>query len=122
MPSPVMHYCISNKILEAIDLNRSLFIIGNFAPDAHDKTSEGRHKSHFQKPNNDYDILEFKNKYMLGEVNDFILGYYCHLISDTMSFNNFNLKYLQAQSEEEKRKRIKMCYDDYSVLNMILQI
>lgn len=117
MPSPVIHYCISNKILKLINLDRNLFIAGSFAPDAHDQTSEGRRKSHFQKINTDYDISAFKNKYMMGEFNDFILGYYCHLIADTMSFNNFNLQYLQGESEEEKSKRVKMCYADYSILN-----
>jgi hypothetical protein len=117
MPSPVIHYCIANKILQSIKLDRSLFIIGSFAPDAHNQTREGRRKSHFQKINMDYDILAFKNKYMIGEFNDFVLGYYCHLVADTMSFNNFNLQYLQGESEEEKSNRIKMCYDDYSVLN-----
>jgi hypothetical protein len=117
MPSPVIHYCIANKILKLINLDRSLFVIGSFAPDAHNQTREGRRKSHFQKINTDYDILAFKNKYMMGEVNDFILGYYCHLVADTMSYNNFNLQYLQGQSEEEKSKRVKRCYDDYYILN-----
>ncbi|MCB2297873.1 zinc dependent phospholipase C family protein [Clostridium tagluense] len=117
MPSSVMHYCIANKILQLIKLDRNLFIIGNFAPDAHNHTREGRRKSHFQKINTDYDISAFKNKYMVGEFNDFVLGYYCHLVADTMSFNNFNLRYLQGESEEEKIKKIRICYDDYSILN-----
>jgi hypothetical protein len=117
MPSPVIHYCIANKILKLINLDRNLFIAGNFAPDAHNQTREGRRKSHFQKINMDYDILAFKNKYMMGEFNDFVLGYYCHLIADTMSFNNFDLQYLQGESEEEKSKKVKMCYDDYYILN-----
>jgi hypothetical protein len=117
MPSPVIHYCIANKILKLINLDRNLFIAGSFAPDAHNQTSEGRRKSHFQKINTDYDISVFKNKYMIGEFNDFVLGYYCHLIADTMSFNSFNLQYLQGESEEEKRKRVKMCYADYYILN-----
>lgn len=117
MPSPVIHYCIANRILEFINLDRNLFIVGNFAPDAHNQTSEGRRKAHFQKRNTEYDILAFKKKYMMDEFNDFTLGYYCHLISDAIFFNNFNLQYLQVESEEEKRNRIKMCYDDYYVLN-----
>lgn len=117
MPSPVIHYCIANKILEHYSLNRNLFIIGNFAPDAHNQTREGRRKAHFQKSNLEYDISAFKNKYMMKGINDFILGYYCHLISDAMSFSNFSQQYLQVESEEEKRNRIRMCYDDYHVLN-----
>ncbi|MGH4122839.1 MAG: zinc dependent phospholipase C family protein [Clostridium sp.] len=117
MPSPVIHYCIANKILTLLNLDRNLFTIGSFAPDAHNQTREGRRKSHFQKISNDYDILAFKNKYMMGKFNDFALGYYCHLAADTMSFNNFNLQYLQGKTDEEKRKRIKICYHDYSVLN-----
>lgn len=117
MPSPVIHYCIANKILEHINLDRNLFIIGNFAPDAHNQTREGRRKTHFQKGNLDYDLSEFKNTYMKDGISDFISGYYCHLISDNMSFNNFNMQYLQVESEEEKRNRIRMCYDDYYVLN-----
>jgi hypothetical protein len=117
MPSPVIHYCIANKILQSINLDRNLFIIGSFAPDAHNQTREGRRKSHFQKINTDYDIVAFKNKYMIGEFNDFVLGYYCHLVADTMSFHNFDLQYLQGGSEEEKSKKVKMCYDDYYILN-----
>lgn len=117
MPSPVIHYCIANKILKLINLDRNLFIIGNFAPDAHNQTREGRRKSHFQKINTDYDILAFKNKYMMSEFNDFVLGYYCHLVADTMSFHNFDLQYLQNESEEDKSKKVKMCYDDYYILN-----
>ena len=37
MPSSMIHYCIANKILETVKLDRTLFIIGNLAPDAHTK-------------------------------------------------------------------------------------
>lgn len=52
---------------------------------------------------------------MIGEFNDFVLGYYCHLVADTMSFHNFDLQYLQGEPEEEKSKKVKMCYDDYYI-------
>lgn len=121
MPSSMIHYCIENKILETVNLDRNLFIIGNLAPDAHNKTSEGRCESHFQRKSTcSNDISAFKNKYMTGNYNDFILGYYCHLIADTISYNNFNCKYLQGVSEGEKTERLKMCYSDYKILNRIL--
>ena len=121
MPSPKIHYCIANKILQTVKLDRTSFIIGNLAPDAHTKARGGRLKSHFQKKNTDLsDISEFKEKYMLRKYDDFALGYYCHLVADTISFNNFNFHYLKDSSEEEKIVRVKMCYKDYYILNIKL--
>jgi len=121
MPSPMIHYCIASKILETAKLDRTSFILGNLAPDAHTTARGGRIKSHFQKKNTDLsDISEFMEKYMFGKYDDFVLGYYCHLVADTISFNNFNFQYLKDASEEEKIERVKMCYKDYYILNIKL--
>lgn len=106
MSSSMIHYCIAIKILEMIKLDRNLFILGNLAPDAHTDSRRGRLKSHFQEKNTDLsNISKFKEKYMYGEYDDFVLGYYCHLISDTISYTNFNFQYLKGVSDEEKTAR-----------------
>ncbi len=35
MPSSMIHYCIAKKVLEAVNLDRNSFVIGNLAPNAH---------------------------------------------------------------------------------------
>lgn len=89
MASRVMHYIIANEVLKEITIDRNLFVLGNLASDAHDGTLRGNSCSHFRKiikgeydlfPN--IDLSRFKDKYMNNKPDAFVLGYYCHLISD----------------------------------------
>jgi hypothetical protein len=48
MGSRIMHYCIALEILRKYDFNKSLFILGNLAPDAYNRTKEGSYASHFR--------------------------------------------------------------------------
>lgn len=123
MPSRMMHFCIASEILKSVDLNRNAFILGNLAPDAHDGTRAGNFISHFKIEHREYpvyDIAAFKSKYISGEINEFLLGYYLHLIVDGEWSKAFFYEYLQC-SEDERNKRISLLGGDYSIFNRTLQ-
>lgn len=126
MPSRMIHYCIGNEIAKAISLNSSLFTIGNLSPDAHDGSYYGVVSSHYKtayKPGIDkypvVDLGTFKIKYLTKTYDDFILGYYCHLITDDLWSKSVYFECLQCD-EVERNIRVEECYHDYYTLNKIL--
>jgi hypothetical protein len=89
MPSFIPHYIIGRRILEKYSLSYSDFILGNILPDADDGTDDGHARSHFRaKINGTYErysnIEAFEEKYRASFDESLILGYYCHLLSDTI--------------------------------------
>lgn len=122
----MIHYCIGNEIAKAISLNSNLFTIGNLSPDAHDGSSYGVGSSHYKtayKPGIDKypvaDLDTFKIKYLTKTYDDFILGYYCHLITDDLWSKFVYFECLQCD-EAERKIRVEKCYHDYRMLNKIL--
>lgn len=122
MPSRILHFCITNEILKSIKIDHNTFILGNLSPDAHDGTLSGNFSAHFKISQTEYpvfDLKAFRDKYMSNGFNEFILGYYCHLITDKTWSKSIYLEYLQC-NEEEKNSRAEMCYKDYFTLNGII--
>ena len=122
MPSRILHFCITNEILKSIKIYQNAFILGNLSPDSHDGTLSGNFSAHFKISQTEYpvfDLKAFRDKYMSNGFNEFILGYYCHLITDEIWSKSIYLEYLQC-CEEEKNSRAEMCYKDYFTLNGII--
>lgn len=118
-----MHFCVADEILKSLKINLvDTFILGNLSPDAHDSTLAGNFSAHFKASQSEFpvfDLLAFKNKYMSYELDEFVLGYYCHLITDSIWSKSVYLKYLQCD-EDERNSRAAKCYKDYYTLNKIL--
>lgn len=126
MPSHMIHYCISNEILKLIHLDSAQFTIGNLSPDAHDGSQCGNCAAHFKTAYrqgiDNYPVVDlegFKDKYLSKDHNDFMLGYYCHLITDNLWSEYVYYECLQCD-EVEREKRVERCYTDYYTLNKIL--
>ena len=122
MPSRMLHFCITNEILKSIKIDKNMFILGNLSPDAHDGTLSGNFSAHYKKSQIEYpvfDLKAFRNKYMSNGFNEFVLGYYCHIITDEIWSKSIYLEYFQC-NEDEKNRRVEMCYEDYFTLNGII--
>jgi hypothetical protein len=128
LASRLMHYIIANEILKVKAIDRNLFILGNLAPDAQDGTATGKLASHFRRRiGNDYDVYpnidldSFREKYVNNNIDAFILGYYCHLISDSVWVKLIYPNYLQFTIDKEKdKKQREILFSDLSILNEIL--
>ena len=103
MPSWIIHIAISNRIINKINIkNKEEYLFANVAPDIlqgyiiNDISEKKKYEiTHFAQmverngrtvplPN----LEEFKNKYIDSFKNEFILGYYTHLLTDYF-WNNF---------------------------------
>ena len=89
MATFIPHYIIGKKVLENFDYDYNDFILGNLLPDADDGTDDNHAYSHFRsKIDGRYEkfsnLKAFKDKYCAYFDNNLVLGYYCHLVSDTI--------------------------------------
>lgn len=124
MGSRVIHYCIGKEILRRVDLNENHFMLGNLAPDASNPKLGGSELSHFRIPrklmkNECVDFNKFMSKYESEISNHFLIGYYCHLLTDNLWLKDTYKKYGHL-THEEREPIVKLIYRDYWVLNTIL--
>lgn len=124
MGSRIIHYCVGNEILKRLKLEEHQFMLGNLAPDAYSSELDGYLVSHFRIPEEIMefecvDLERFKSKYEHQITNDFVLGYYCHLITDNLWLKDAYKKYGHL-GLEERNKAVKLVYKDYWVLNAML--
>jgi hypothetical protein len=131
MASAIIHLCIAKKINETLKVNEKPFILGSIAPDLSKQVGESKKNSHFltTKKNDVPNIKEFLNKYESSLNNPFNLGYFVHLYTDKLWFDEFLrsrsfencIKLLDGSTpmltEEEIRRLI---YNDYTNLNISL--
>ncbi|TKD71381.1 zinc dependent phospholipase C family protein [Pseudalkalibacillus hwajinpoensis] len=88
MGSRLMHLLIADRVTEQIPIvNRSAFLAGSVAPDA--VTGDEKDRSHFYEGNtNDFskrvNLQAFFTKYRDDLPDDYLLGYYVHLIADEL--------------------------------------
>jgi hypothetical protein len=124
MGSRIIHYCIGNEIVKRVKLDEHQFMLGNLAPDASSPELGGYLASHFRIPEEimEYECVElerFKSKYKNYMSNDFVLGYYCHLITDNLWLKDAYKKYGHL-GLNERNEAVKLVYKDYWILNTIL--
>ena len=124
MGSRIIHFCVAIEILKRVDLDENQFILGNLAPDAYNPNRGGSLLSHFRIPEElmEYecvDLEKFKGKYSSHMSDHFVLGYYCHLITDNLWLKDAFKKYGNL-GPDERSAAVKLVYSDYLVLNTIL--
>src|SRR5690625_2359426 len=99
-----MHLIIANQIAEKIPIpNKEAFLIGGIAPDA----VSPKELSHFFDGNpSDFsrriDYEKFYEKYSSFEKQDYILGYYTHLIIDDLWLTDFYLTWLKYRIDNDE--------------------
>ena len=124
MGSRIIHFCVANEIMKRMEFDESQFILGNLAPDAYNPNRGGYLRSHFRIPEEvmEYecvDIDKFIGKYSSNLSSYFVLGYYCHLITDNLWLKDAYRKYGHL-GPDERSAAVKLVYSDYWVLNNIL--
>ncbi|KRG16723.1 hydrolase [Lederbergia galactosidilytica] len=133
MGSRIMHSIIGYKIAEALTIkDQSAFLLGNVAPDAVFSFEE-KNASHFFIGNvQDYsrrvDDQGFLHKYRshIESKNDYLMGYYAHLIADDIWLSHliaddiwlrgFNLSWLKNRMEADEGL-YTLYHQDFRLLN-----
>ncbi len=131
MASAIIHLCVAKKINEKLKLNEKEFLLGAIAPDISKQIGLTKNKSHFlttpkdQVPN----IKEFLDKYKSSLNKPFNLGYFVHLYTDKIWFDEFintlvlenNVKLLDGTTlKTSKEEILHLIYNDYTNLNIKL--
>lgn len=90
MASSMIHIAVANEVNKKLNRDKSKLFIGTIAPDISKLVGESKIKSHFQDKNDNIPNLErFLDKYKSNLNDDFVLGYYIHLIVDYLWFKYF---------------------------------
>lgn len=130
MASSVIHMAVANEVNKIIKKDYKSVLIGSIAPDIAKHIGEDKHKSHFLIDNNDIpDIETFYLKYKDNFNDDFVIGYYIHLLTDYLWFKYFEPDFykngiiykLDGSIEKVSDKdKMKYFYNDYTNLNISL--
>lgn len=118
MGSRVMHMIVSLKVADQFQCeNKDQFLLGGIAPDAvADKES-----SHFYAGNGEdftryIDYGAFLEKYKTHPQQDYIMGYYTHLITDDLWLRGFYLPWLKNRLEHDA-SMFQRYHGDFALLN-----
>lgn len=127
MASRIMHYAIAHrltKMFEIKDYNR--FVFGSLAPDISSHDDGSYDIAHFWRKIESegikgIDWIKFYNKYR-NEIldDDFLLGYYIHLIVDAYWFKNIQDKFIRKYPKDVKSILYTKGYGDMYKYNSIL--
>ena len=136
MPSAIIHRCVNKRVEEKLnkykeEKDKYLYDLGSIAPDISKQINQHKKESHFlYNTKEDVPNIElFTTKYQNFKNNDFNLGYYIHLYTDKIWFDEFlekltysnSIKLLDgtilATTHDEIRNLI---YKDYTNLNIKL--
>lgn len=131
MASAVIHLCIAKKIDDKLKINDKFLMLGSIAPDLSKQIGESKETSHFlftsktDVPN----IQIFLDKYKNDLSNPFNLGYFIHLYTDKVWFDEFIrlrnyqdcIKLLDGSTPRLSHEEIcRLIYNDYTNLNIQL--
>ncbi len=130
MASAIIHLCVANEVGKRLNINDKNLLLGSIAPDIGKLIDKDKKETHFISikediPNIDYFLSKYK-KYMK---NPFELGYFIHLYTDKLWFEDYSLKIFCDNSLKLKDGTIipatskyisKIIYNDYSNLNVEL--
>lgn len=131
MASALIHISVAKKINEKLKTNPKQLYLGTIAPDIAKHLGQTKETTHFQKTSyDDNPILEnFLDKYKDDLNNPYTLGYYIHLYTDKLWFNNFFNEYVFSSYIHlkdgtdacmEYKEMHELIYQDYTNLNISL--
>jgi len=119
MGSRMMHFIIANELASKFPIeNKEQFLLGAIAPDA---VATNKEVSHFfigkhEEYNRRIAFEAFYNKYSELTQQDYILGYYCHLIADDLWLTGFFAPWLKNRIETDQEIQ-KTYHRDFHLLN-----
>lgn len=130
MASALIHMAVAKRVNEELKLNNEMhFLFGSVAPDIARMIGSPRELTHFILPGEKTDtpnINIFLSKYKEYLVNPYELGYYVHLLTDVLWFDEFLPNFVKDNYIVDKHgNRLRfpedeitdILYNDYSNLN-----
>jgi len=113
-----MHLIVGNEVSKRLSIkNRNLFLLGSIAADAtNDKLSTHFYVGDLGLFTRHIDYEAFIEKYKDIQDNDFILGYYSHLITDEFWMSGFYVPWLRNRIEKTSDIQ-SLYYKDFYLLN-----
>jgi hypothetical protein len=130
MASAVIHLCIAKKIGEKLNNKSELLLLGSIAPDIAKIVGQGKAATHYIDTKDDIpNIKNFLSKYQEYLDNPFELGYFIHLYTDKLWYDNFITNICCNNSIKLKDGTIlnttpafltNLIYNDYSNINVDL--
>lgn len=131
MASSIIHLAVAKELEKDLKIkNKYDFYLGSIAPDISKQIGRSKYESHFLKNSYEEDVPNidlFVAKYPNFKENDFDIGYYVHLYTDKLwfeefmekiSFNNA-LKLLDGTVINTSQEEIQsIIYSDYTNLNI----
>lgn len=118
MGSRIMHLIIANEVANILQVQeKTAFLLGGIAADA----TSNKDASHFFKGNAQQftrciDYNGFSEKYNLQAKNEYVLGYYSHLIADDIWLQGFYLPWLKNRMEANSEMGARY-HEDFRLLN-----
>lgn len=132
MASAIIHICVAKKINEKLKRNEKRLFLGTIAPDISKQIGETKIKSHFlenTRKDNVPVLTDFLRKYQNELNNDFELGYYIHLYTDKIWFEEFMPTLTCANTvrlldgtilKTSGQEMTRLIYNDYTNINVSL--
>lgn len=128
MASSVLHYIISKKVAEQMQIkDTARFLMGAvIAPDTGSKDDGSYHTLHYFEECHHENLrgINWQNFAVdnTGNMTDaYYLGYYCHLIEDSVWYHDFFDKTMRIYPKEIREKKFPIVYRDYWRLNYLLK-
>ena len=127
MASSVIHMAVANEVNKVLKRDNSKLLIGSIAPDISKQIGQDRTISHFIFEDGLIDLDKFLDKYKNNLDDDFVLGYYIHLLTDYFWFKYFmpeitNYSIIKTLDGKElslsKEEICKYIYNDYTNINI----
>lgn len=130
MASAIIHLAVAKVLEDNLHIeNKKDYYLGSIAPDISKQIGQSKQKSHFlyNSKANVPNIKMFTDKYKEFKNNSFELGYYIHLVTDKIWFDEFfetivcgqSLRLLDGTIIQTTQQEIQnILYSDYSNLNI----
>ena len=131
MASSIIHLAVAKELEKDLKIkNKYDFYLGSIAPDISKQIGRSKYESHFLKNSYKEDVPNidlFVAKYPNFKENDFDIGYYVHLYTDKLWFEEFMekitfnnaLKLLDGTVINTSQEEIQsIIYSDYTNLNI----
>lgn len=131
MASAIIHICVVKEINKSLGLDEKYLFLGSIAPDISKQIGQTKEKSHFltTAKSNVPDIFKFLEKYKGFLTDTFLLGYFIHLYTDKLWFDEFirertyenTIRLLDGTIISSNEEEItNLIYNDYTNLNISL--
>lgn len=131
MASAIIHICVAKEINKRLNIDEKQLFLGSIAPDISKQIGQTKEQSHFLTTKKDDvpNIFKFLKKYKDSLNNPFMLGYFIHLYTDKLWFDEFirqktyehSIKLLDGTTIIATEKEISnLIYNDYTNLNISL--